>query len=173
MVTHLYTHLYTHLFLLYYPTHTLRCRCRFRFLFGPLYSKSVHLLRHLGQFLLGFLKLLLELREAMVRLFLSTRLSLLTTVRLVDAAIIGVMGVCRATMLVTESTVLLSLLGTSSILARATTLALVATSLVPTILAAVAVVLSLSLCNVLGRDYVWGLQYHYKGDVAMMLKMKL
>ena len=43
-----------------------------------------------------------------------------TTVCLVDAAVIGVMGVCRATMLITEITVLLSLLGTSSILARVT-----------------------------------------------------
>ena len=78
----------------------------------------------------------------MVRLLLSTRLSLFTTVCLVDTAIIGVMGVCRATVFVTEITVLLSLLGTSSILARVT-LAFVATSLVPTILAAVVV---MSLC---------------------------
>jgi cell division protein FtsB len=81
----------------------------------------------------------------MVRLLLSTRLPLLTTVRLVDATIMGVMGVCRVTVLVTEITVLLSLLGTSSILARVT-LALVATSLLPR-LAAVVVVVSLSFCR--------------------------
>jgi len=28
----------------------------------------------------------------------------------------------------------------------------------------------LSIDSVLGRDYVWGLQYCYTGDVAMMLK---
>ena len=31
----------------------------------------------------------------------------------------------------------------------------------------------LSIDSVLGRDYVWGLQYRYKGDVAMVLEMKL
>ena len=99
----------------------------------------IHFLRHLGQLLLCLLKLLLELGEAMVRLLVSTRLSHFRTVRLVDAAIIGVMGVCRATVLVTEITVLLSLLITSSILARVT-LALVATSLLPRLAAVVVVV---------------------------------
>ena len=105
---HICTHIYTHIYLSYTTRPTPSgVAVAFKFLLGPLDSKSVHFLGHLIQLLLGFLKLFLKLHEGMVRLLLSTRLSLLTTVCLVDTAIIGVMGVCRATMFLTEFTVFL------------------------------------------------------------------